>query len=185
MSACGRRRPKRQSIVVALHPAVFDRHVLSVDIASFVQAPVARGDTRFKRARRCAALDRRMPRVPAHMRRPVVEGRTCIDVRAWQRAGLLRPGQMFRFSWSRRAEPADEVMPMNAAVVLLFPWRASDTAMWKPVSQHVPLTSTPCHFGGTRPWFLCRSVRAVASAATDASRCTSAAMYSATVGAVG
>jgi hypothetical protein len=48
-----------------------------------------------------------------------------------------------------------EILPASDAVILLFHWRASDAEAWKPVAQRVPLTSTPCHLGGTRRWFLC------------------------------
>jgi len=98
-----------------------------------------------------------MPRVLAHLKRPVVEGRTSIDVRVWARQGLLRPGRSFHCSWSHRGVPTGsiEVLPASDAVVLLFRWRASDAEMWKPAAQHVPITSTPCHFGGDRRWFRC------------------------------
>jgi hypothetical protein len=98
-----------------------------------------------------------MPRVPAHMRRPVVEGRPFIDVRAWARQGLLLPNQSFCCEWARRGVPAGsvEVLPKPEAVVLLFHWRASDAEAWKPCSQRVLLASTVCHFGSERRWLLC------------------------------
>src|SRR6516164_6886974 len=98
-----------------------------------------------------------MPRGAANLRRPTVEGRISIDVRAWAREGLLSPGRSFHWSWFRGGEPAAaiEVLPASDAVVLLFRWRASDTEMWEPFAQYAPLTSTPCRFGGARRWFRC------------------------------
>jgi hypothetical protein len=80
-----------------------------------------------------------------------------IDVRHWCRNGLLRPGQKFDCSWSRRGKRTGsiEVLPTSDAVILLFCWRASEEEKWKSFEQRVPLTWTTCHFGGARPWFVC------------------------------
>jgi hypothetical protein len=81
--------------------------------------------------------------------------RTCedclaIDVREWQRAGLLRHGRDFSCSWSRLGRPLGkvDVAPRSAAVVLQF--RARGTTQ----EQHIRLTWTRCTFG-FRPWFRC------------------------------
>jgi hypothetical protein len=91
------------------------------------------------------------------MRRPIVEGRTSIDVRAWAREGLLSPGRSFRWRWSHCGASAEsiEVLPVRDAVILLFRWRAPNAEIWQPFAQHVPLASTACHFGGSRAWFRC------------------------------
>jgi hypothetical protein len=85
-----------------------------------------------------------------------VEGSLSIDVRRWNRDGLLRPGR-FSWSWTRRGEPAGtiEFAPASDAVVLLYCWRASEEEKWRSFEQRVPLTWTRCHLGGARPWFLC------------------------------
>ena len=48
-------RQRRQSIVVTFRPAVFDRHVLALDEAGFVQALAERGTGTARRRRRRAA----------------------------------------------------------------------------------------------------------------------------------
>jgi hypothetical protein len=81
--------------------------------------------------------------------------RTCedclaIDVREWQRAGLLRHGRDFSCSWSRLGRPLGkvDVAPRSAAVVLQFRARGATQ------EQHIRLTWTRCTFG-FRPWFRC------------------------------
>jgi hypothetical protein len=41
------------------------------------------------------------------------------------------------------------------AVVLIYRARSFLTPGWKPIEQRVPITWTPCHLGGQRPWFIC------------------------------
>jgi hypothetical protein len=43
-------------------------------------------------------------------------------------------------------------------VVLMYQARSFLAAGWKFIEQRVPITWTPCHLGGRRPWFIC-SVR--------------------------
>ena len=70
-----------------------------------------------------------------------------LDVRRWQREGLLSPGRPFVCQWwnaeviaSMRAEPN--------TVLLSHASRKGETWM-------VRLEWTPCNYGGTRAWFLC------------------------------
>jgi hypothetical protein len=41
------------------------------------------------------------------------------------------------------------------AVVLMYRARSWRDIEWKSVHQRVPITSTACHLGGQRPWFVC------------------------------
>jgi hypothetical protein len=74
-----------------------------------------------------------------------------IDVRAWAQAGLL--GQTRRFLWhwksSRGSTFAVQVSATQDKATLEY--RRCDEA----IRLEVPLTSTPCYFGGSRFWFLC------------------------------
>src|SRR4029077_225456 len=36
-----------------------------------------------------------------------------------------------------------------------YEWRSSGSTVWTRGRQWVPVTWTPCHFGGDRPWFRC------------------------------
>jgi hypothetical protein len=97
-----------------------------------------------------------------HARRPRVTCEACpsIDVREWQRHGLLRVGLPFTYSWTRAGEPlaAIDVRTEADAVVLTF----KGSNEWRPAGQRVALVSTRCHLGGARPWFRCPCGRRVA-----------------------
>ena len=41
------------------------------------------------------------------------------------------------------------------AVILVYRSRSWGATEWKSIEQRVPITWTPCHFGGRRPWFIC------------------------------
>jgi hypothetical protein len=88
---------------------------------------------------------------------PTCEACPAIDVRVWQRQGLLRPGQSFTCSWSRAEESCGSISVRTepSGVVLSFQARDWESDAWKLVRQRVPIAWTVCHFGGHRPWFCC------------------------------
>ena len=79
-----------------------------------------------------------------------------LDVRVLARRGRLAPGMSYSWAWSRGGEPAGEVGIQTASdhVRLGYTWtpRGSDPQQ---IDCPVRLERTPCHFGGTRPWFRC------------------------------
>ena len=97
------------------------------------------------------------------MARPALGGRsTCescpsIDVREWQRKGLLRAGQEFSWSWTRGGDAAGSITVRveDAAVVLSYRSCPPGSSEWKSIQQRVPIRLTACYFGGVRPWFVC------------------------------
>jgi hypothetical protein len=83
-----------------------------------------------------------------------------IDSRLWQREGRLRAGECFTYSWTYGGEPAGgiSVRIENNEAVLRFqvcPGQGVEAALQE---QHVPIAWTACHFGGSRPWFLCSAM---------------------------
>ena len=97
------------------------------------------------------------------MARPALGGRTTcescpsIDVREWQRKGLLHAGQDFSWSWTRGGDAAGSVTVRveDAAVVLSCRSCRPGSSEWKSIQQRVPIRLTACHFGGVRPCFVC------------------------------
>ena len=63
-------RQCRQSIVLALRPAIFDRHVPALDVAGFAQALAERAQTAAYRVRRSRCRETRSPASPAAARAP-------------------------------------------------------------------------------------------------------------------
>ena len=78
-----------------------------------------------------------------------------IDVRRWQRDGLLIPGKAFGWNWTRNGETVASIRVRAEAgrVVLSYQQRHGDD--WRPMEYPVRLDWTPCTLGGRRAWFLC------------------------------
>jgi hypothetical protein len=84
------------------------------------------------------------------------EGYQSIDVRWLKREGMLSPGANRRISWSRHGEviASINVRTEHGRVFLTYRHRTGG-GEWIDESYPVRLTTTPCHIGGERPWFLC------------------------------
>lgn len=79
-----------------------------------------------------------------------------LDVRRWQRDGLLTPGRSFGWQWRRDAEvvAAIQVRADEGRVILVYRHRRGG-GHWEDEGYPVGLDWTPCHLGGQRPWFRC------------------------------
>lgn len=88
-----------------------------------------------------------------------VEDSRSIDVRRWQRDGLLKSGHRFRWIWSTDGEERASigVLVTDGAVELSYTLKA-DTENRREVKYAVYLAWTPCTYGGRRPWFICCGV---------------------------
>jgi hypothetical protein len=82
--------------------------------------------------------------------RQTVQSCPHIDVRLWQRKGLLVPGMIF--FWPGRLGHADDlrVRVEETRVVLRYRVQAYGN-----ITAAILMTWTLCHFGGQRPWFEC------------------------------
>jgi hypothetical protein len=80
-----------------------------------------------------------------------------IDVRRWHRERRLTAGQYFSWGWTRDGEPSGSISVRSEsnAVVLIYRWRSYGETERNAIEQRVPIAWTPCHFGGSRPWFRC------------------------------
>lgn len=94
--------------------------------------------------------------------RPIVEDYRCLDVNRWRRDGLLRPGYQFLWCWWRDSDKTEKLADINVFVAngrLLLSYRYRyGGGDWQDVTESVPLTWTPCNYGGRRPWFVCPGV---------------------------
>ena len=76
-----------------------------------------------------------------------------LDIRSMRLAGLLRSGYggLWRWadSYTGEEHASIRLSAVTGGVTLYF--SASDG----PHTQHVRVAHTHCHFGGTRPWFIC------------------------------
>jgi hypothetical protein len=80
-----------------------------------------------------------------------------IDVRWLKREGMLSPGANRRISWSRDGAVIAHIniRAKMGRVFLTYRYRSGGGGEWIDESYPVNLTTTPCHIGGERHWFLC------------------------------
>lgn len=79
-----------------------------------------------------------------------------LDVRRWQRDGLLAPGRSFGWYWSRRGEITASIRVTTEPDRVVLDYRHRRAGMdWQDERYPVQLEWTPCHFGGKRAWFHC------------------------------
>lgn len=79
-------------------------------------------------------------------------GKLSIDVRRLHRDGYLSAPRRMTWRWTNGATIDLETTP--DAVTLVYRYR-EDAGQWRDVNQRIALTRTPCHYGGSRPWFAC------------------------------
>ena len=79
-------------------------------------------------------------------------------MRRWHREGRLRPDQCLSVSWTRQGEPFGEMFALTEhdAVILIYKSLGLGATKAEPILQEVPIAWTGLHFGGQRPWFICR-----------------------------
>jgi hypothetical protein len=82
-----------------------------------------------------------------------------LDVRWLQRHGYL-DGRPHGVTWSRGEQQVGSlVLALQPEGVVLTYRSRVGRGDWESVRQVVTLTWTPCHYGGTRPWFRCAGCR--------------------------
>ena len=85
-----------------------------------------------------------------------LDQRIAVDVRDFERRGLLKHRRFFTWVWSidGRETSRISVYVGDNDVTLDYSCRRSGEE-WRPIKETVGLSTTPCHLGGHRVWFLC------------------------------
>lgn len=79
-----------------------------------------------------------------------------IDVRDWQREGLIASHKAFTYEWSRGGVVGASIHVRAESDRAILTYRHQrGVHEWKDESLSVWLDWTSCNFGGKRPWFLC------------------------------
>ncbi|HRI91973.1 MAG TPA: hypothetical protein PLS93_10045 [Accumulibacter sp.] len=80
-----------------------------------------------------------------------------LDVRQFQRAGRLTPGQSFGWGWSRNGEVVAQIDVQTAASGLILNYRYRlGGGEWQAIEHAVSLNYSDCaNIGGRRAWFVC------------------------------
>lgn len=88
--------------------------------------------------------------------RSTTENCRSLDVRRWQREGVLRAGYAGSWQWSSRGEVVASIRYRVEAGRLVLLYRIREHGgEWEEVEEPVRLESTPCRYGGSRSWFIC------------------------------
>lgn len=89
-------------------------------------------------------------------KRDTTDEHRSLDIRAWHRKRLLRPGSTISTTWWRgeRQTGAISAVVVSRRLVLLV-YRVRRGGDWQDARELVPSEWTPCHYGGERPWFRC------------------------------
>lgn len=83
-------------------------------------------------------------------------GKLTVDVRRLHREGCLSAQYRLTWQWSTGATIGLETSPDEVTLTYRYKDREGD---WRDVNQRVAITRTPCHYGGSRPWFACPRCR--------------------------
>ena len=78
-----------------------------------------------------------------------------IDIRIWSRRGLLSGESSFLWSWDIGFDDQACIRVAPGTNHLIISYRLKIKQFDRVVHNEVWISSTPCHFGGMRPWFLC------------------------------
>jgi hypothetical protein len=82
-----------------------------------------------------------------------------LDVRRWQREGLLKPGYTFSTNWTQSNATVAQIVVRTEADKLILKYKhRRNGGEWKSEEYPVQLDWTPCTYGGRRAWFLCPAV---------------------------
>lgn len=91
-------------------------------------------------------------------KRTTLEEIITIDIRYLKKQGLLRPSLYGRLSWTCGGDDSGNInyCTHNEGIELIYRYRPAG-GEWQDVRQLIRYEDTPCHFGGTRKWFVCPS----------------------------
>jgi len=92
--------------------------------------------------------------------RPSTTEFRALDARWLAREGLLRPGGWSTLRWSYEGrEVASVRLRGDLGCVHLWYRHRRKGGDWQAESYAVRVARTPCHFGGSRAWFICPAAR--------------------------
>lgn len=79
-----------------------------------------------------------------------------IDIRRWQRDGLMSPGRYLDWQWYADGKHVASigVRVGNDELRLIYKYQRNNSD-WENLDYPVAIETTPCNFGSERYWFLC------------------------------
>ena len=88
-----------------------------------------------------------------------VDGLHSLDINWLNRNGYLTPGRWSPICWKRGEEQTGSIglRAEQSCLTLDYRWQRYGQE-WENVKEPVYLTWTSCHYGGSRPWFICPAI---------------------------
>lgn len=82
-----------------------------------------------------------------------------LDVNKINKSGALESGYSGQWQWSQDGEKVASInfSSKKENIALKYCWRAYGGS-WGSSEQSIPITWTPCHYGGKRPFFKCPGI---------------------------
>ena len=82
-----------------------------------------------------------------------------LDVNRMYREGCLQPGRRGNWVWSQDDNEVARIAYRAEQSQLVLDYRVSQHGgEWESITETVCITHADCHFGGTRPYFICPGV---------------------------
>ena len=88
-------------------------------------------------------------------KKDVVEDYCALDINWLRREGYLRPGRQTPLSWTQNGHPTGNINLTAHRDRVILSYTYTYAGQSEEVRETVFIGRTPCHYGGTRPWFLC------------------------------
>lgn len=82
-----------------------------------------------------------------------------LDVNRFHREGCLTPGRQGDWMWSSEGEEVARIGYKAEAGQLVLNYRMREyDGDWEPITEAIRLTHVDCHYGKSRPYFICPGI---------------------------
>lgn len=91
------------------------------------------------------------------IKRLTVDNSLQLNIARLKEWGSLTPGAVGRLTWSVRDRETASMGYTTHSDHIVFRFRYSEngSTTWQSIERRIDFISTPCHFGGSRKWFVC------------------------------
>ena len=86
-----------------------------------------------------------------------------LDIAQLKHGGALEPGAAIAYTWSSRGQVTGQLLSVmqtgRLVLTLYYRYRRWNQDAWTSVEDDIEVDTTPCNFGGSRPWLVCPKCR--------------------------
>jgi hypothetical protein len=89
-------------------------------------------------------------------RQPTIEEHVRAEIGYLSKRGYLQPGIAKKLSWSCNGEPSGSISVKGGSNMVIFRYTSTPRGgESEGIELRIQIVRTHCHFGGSRPWFIC------------------------------